>query len=97
MAAKKERKVGMSPVLGLPFGFKEPKDMNDIAVQVTLLEGQKESLSVAQVKEVLSELRKLCHRNEPTETLVIQYFSKKRAKERSDGPGRIAKRKLAGN
>lgn len=52
-------------------------NLNDLAKKVTLLEGKKKSLSIAQVKEVISILSKLMYQDFDVITAMYKLSKKK--------------------
>lgn len=51
-----------------------PKGMNEVAWEVSKLEGKKINLSIAQIKEVIKCLRVLCQADDHTWYGVQQYL-----------------------
>jgi len=52
------------------------KNMNELALKVTRAEGKKKSISIAQVKEVLKIVSKLCAKNSGVVALLIRNGQK---------------------
>ena len=62
------------------------KNLNDLAKQVTLKEGKKKSISIAQVKEVIGLISEAIHEKPEIIAELIKLGAKRKKKETSSEP-----------
>jgi hypothetical protein len=58
----------------MPVNYDDIKNMNDIAVAVSALEGKKKELSIAQIKEVLKSLKLITTEDIGALKVVLKYL-----------------------